>query len=146
VVKLRLRREGKKGYAVYKLVATDIRSPRDGKFLEMLGQYNPNAQPSTVTFKEERVEYWLKNGAQPTHTVRSLLRRTGFWLRWTLVRQGKDAETIAKVTERWQMQEADRLKRLADRKANRMSRKKAAAASAPAEAPAADAPQSETTA
>ncbi len=145
MVKLRLRREGKKGYPVYKLVAADIRSPRDGRFLEIIGHYNPNAEPSRIDFKEDRVEYWLRNGARPTDTVRSLLRRTGFWLRWTLMRQGKDEETIAKVTERWKMQDAERSKRVADRKANRISRKKKSAASAPAAeaAPVAEAPAPE---
>ncbi len=135
-----MRREGKKGYPVYKLVATDSRSPRDGRFLEIVGHYNPNLEPSKIEFNEARVEYWLRNGAQPTDTVRSLLRRTGFWLRWTLIRQGKDEETIAKVTERWKMQDAERSRRIADRKASRVSRKKKAAAAAPAaEAPKAEA-------
>jgi len=146
VVKLRLRREGKKGYPVYKLVAADSRSPRDGRFLEIIGHYNPNAQPSTINFQEDRVEYWLRNGARPSDTVRALLRRTGFWLRWTLIRQGKDEEAIAKVTERWKMQDAERSKRIADRKANRVSRKKKAADAAPApaaEAAPADEPKAE---
>jgi small subunit ribosomal protein S16 len=140
-----MRREGKKGYPVYKLVATDSRSPRDGRFLEIVGHYNPNLEPSKIEFNEERVEYWLRNGAQPTDTVRSLLRRTGFWLLWTLLRQGKDEETIAKVTERWKMQDAERSRRIADRKASRVSRKKKAASTAPpAEAaPAAEEPKAE---
>lgn len=132
MVKLRLRREGKKGHPMYKVVAADMRSPRDGRFLETVGQYDPHIHPARVVMKEERVEYWLRKGAQPTDTVRSLLRRSGFWLRWTLIRQGKDDATIAKVVERWNMQQADRLKRDADRKARRADRKKKAAA--PAEA------------
>jgi small subunit ribosomal protein S16 len=137
VVKLRLRREGKKGHAIFKIVATDERSPRDGAFLEIVGQYDPNLRPATITVKETRVEHWLKKGAQPTDTVRSLLRRTGFWLRWTLMRQGKDEATVAKVTERWQLQQADRQTRDTDRKARRADRKKKAAQ--PAEVPAAPA-------
>ena len=149
MVKLRLRREGKKGYPVYKLVAADTRSPRDGRFLEIVGHYNPNVEPSAINFQEDRVEYWLRNGAQPSDTVRALLRRTGFWLRWTLIRQGKDEDTIAKVTERWKMQDAERSKRIADRKASRVSRKKKAADAAPAPeaaaepAPAAEEPKAE---
>ena len=85
--------------------------------------------------KEPRIEYWLKQGAQPTDTVRSLLRRTGFWLRWTLTRQGKDEATVKSVMERWQMLQVDKPKHEADRKARRSERKKKAAAP-PAEAPA----------
>ena len=135
MVRLRMRREGKKGHPIYKLVATDKRSPRDGRFLEVVGQYNPHIEPLSVTLREDRVLYWLKNGAQPTDTVRSLLRRTGFWLRWTLTRQGKDEQTIAKVTERWTMQQADRQQKASDRKARRAERKKKKAE--PAETPAA---------
>ncbi|MBI5464220.1 MAG: 30S ribosomal protein S16 [Ignavibacteriales bacterium] len=127
MVKIRLRREGKKGHPIYKLVAADMRSPRNGRFIEALGQYNPHTNPITLTFKEQRVEYWLKKGAQPSDTVRSLLRRNGFWLRWTLVRQGKDESVIAKVLERWQMQTAERGKRETDRKARRSTKKKSAA-------------------
>ena len=136
MVKIRLRREGKKGYPIYKLVATDIRKPRNGGYLEALGQYNPNTHPVTVSLKEVRIEHWLKKGAQPTDTVRSLLRRNGFWLKWTLARQGKDEATVARVMERWQMQQVEKTKHEADRKARRAVRKKKAAAEKPAEAPA----------
>ena len=84
--------------------------------------------------KEPRIEYWLKQGAQPTDTVRSLLRRNGFWLRWTLTRQGKDEATVKSVMERWQMLQVDKPKHEADRKVRRSERKKKAAAP-PAEAP-----------
>ncbi len=62
-VKLRLRRMGKKKKPIYKIVAADVRSPRDGRFLEAVGLYNPLTEPHTVEIKEERVLYWLKNGA-----------------------------------------------------------------------------------
>jgi small subunit ribosomal protein S16 len=138
-----MRREGKKKHPIYKLVATDSRAPRDGGYLEVLGQYDPHTNPITLTIKEPRIEHWLKKGAQPSDTVRSLLRRNGFWLRWTLIRQGKDEATIKNVMERWQIQQVDKPKREADRKARRSERKKKAApaaetpAKAPAEAPAA---------
>lgn len=135
MVKLRLRREGKKAHPIYKVVATDTRSPRDGRFLETVGQYDPHANPAVIAVKEARVEFWLRKGAQPSDTVRSLLRRTGFWLRWTLIRQGKDEATIAKVTERWTMQQADRQTREKDRKVRRAERKKKSVA--PAAEPAA---------
>jgi small subunit ribosomal protein S16 len=130
-----MRREGKKQHPIYKLVATDSRSPRDGGYLEALGQYDPHTNPITLVLKEPRIEYWLKQGAQPTDTVRSLLRRNGFWLRWTLTRQGKDEVTVKSVMERWQMLQVDKPKHEADRKARRSERKKKTAAP-PAEAPA----------
>ena len=136
MVKIRLRREGKKGYPIYKLVATDIRAPRNGGYIEALGQYNPNSSPAAVTLKEQRLEHWLRKGAQPTDTVRSILRRNGFWLRWTLIRQGKDEATTKSVIERWQMQQVEKPKREADRKVRRADRKKKATAAtqpAPAE-------------
>jgi small subunit ribosomal protein S16 len=144
LVKIRMRREGKKQHPIYKLVATDSRSPRDGGYLEALGQYDPHTNPITLVLKEPRIEYWLKQGAQPTDTVRSLLRRTGFWLHWTLTRQGKDEAVIKSVMERWQMLQVDKPKHEADKKARRSERKKKAAAtpvetSAPAQ-PAAEAP------
>ncbi len=128
MVKIRLRREGKKQHPIYKLVAADSRSPRDGRYLEALGQYNPHTNPIALMLKESRIEYWLKKGAQPTDTVRSLLRRTGFWLMWTLKRQGKDESIIKSVIERWQMQQADKQKRESDKKARRSEKKKKAAA------------------
>lgn len=137
MVRIRLRREGKKGYPVYRLVATDIRAPRNGGYLEALGQYNPNLNPVTVALKEQRLEYWLKKGAQPTDTVRAILKTNGFWLRWTLTRQGKDEATVKSVLERWQMQQAEKPKRDADRRARRADRKKKAAAEAATPAPAA---------
>lgn len=125
-----MRREGKKQHPIYKLIATDSRSPRNGGYLEALGQYDPHTNPITLVLKEPRIEYWLKQGAQPTDTVRSLLRRTGFWLRWTLTRQGKDEATVKSVMERWQMLQVDKPKHEADRKARRSERKKKAAAPA----------------
>ena len=80
-VKLRLRRMGKKKQPIYKVVAADSRSPRDGKFLETMGLYNPLTDPHTVDIKEDRALYWLNNGAQPTDTVKSLLRQKGITLK-----------------------------------------------------------------
>jgi small subunit ribosomal protein S16 len=143
LVRIRLRRIGKKKYPVYKIVATDKRTPRNGSYLEALGNYNPNLSTDIAGLKEERVYYWLAKGAQPTETVRSLLRRNGLWLRWTLKKQGKDESTVQKVLERWQIQQAERARRDADRKARRSSKKKKAAVGSPAQesAPAAPAAQ-----
>lgn len=131
MVRIRLRRIGKKKYPIYKIVATDIRTPRNGKYLEALGNYNPNLGTDIINLKEERVYYWLSKGAQPTETVRSLFRRNGLWLRWTLKKQGKDESTVQKVLERWQMQQAERSRRDAERKARRAEKVKKAQAAAP---------------
>ena len=73
-VKVRLARQGKKGYAHYAIVIADSRAPRDGRFIEKIGTYNPNTVPQQVDIKFERALYWIQTGAQPTDTCRSLLR------------------------------------------------------------------------
>jgi small subunit ribosomal protein S16 len=122
-----LRRAGKKKHPIYKIVAADMRSPRDGRFIEAVGQYDPNVNPIFLTLKEERVFYWLRNGAQPTDTVRSLLQRKGVWLRWSLIRRGADDAKMQSIVERWQMQQTERPQREVDRKSRRAQRKKKAA-------------------
>ncbi|MFL5920009.1 MAG: 30S ribosomal protein S16 [Gaiellaceae bacterium] len=76
-VKLRLTRVGSKKNPVYRIVAADSRSPRDGKFLEIVGRYNPQTDPSTIELDEERVRDWLSKGAQPSGTVARLLKAKG---------------------------------------------------------------------
>ena len=76
-VKLRLTRVGSKKNPVYRIVAADSRSPRDGKFLEIVGRYNPQTDPSTIEVNEERVKDWLSKGAQPSSTVARLLKIKG---------------------------------------------------------------------
>jgi small subunit ribosomal protein S16 len=76
-VKLRLTRVGSKKNPVYRIVAADSRSPRDGKFLEIVGRYNPQTDPSTIELDEEKVRDWLSKGAQPSDTVRRLLKAKG---------------------------------------------------------------------
>ncbi|HIU12367.1 MAG TPA: 30S ribosomal protein S16 [Candidatus Onthocola stercorigallinarum] len=76
-VKLRLKRMGAKQKPFYRIVAADARSPRDGRFIETVGTYNPVAQPAEVKIEKELALKWLNNGAQPTDTVASLLRKEG---------------------------------------------------------------------
>jgi small subunit ribosomal protein S16 len=76
-VKLRLTRVGSKKNPVYRVVAADSRSPRDGKFLEIVGRYNPQTDPSTIELDEDKVKDWLSKGAQPSETVRRLLKIKG---------------------------------------------------------------------
>ena len=79
-VKLRLTRVGSKKNPVYRIVAADSRSPRDGKFLEIVGRYNPQTDPSTIELDEERIKDWLSKGAQPSSTVAKLLKVKGVGL------------------------------------------------------------------
>lgn len=76
-VKIRLQRHGRKGYAYYHIVIADSRAPRDGKFIERIGSYNPNTNPATVDLKFERALYWMQTGAQPTDTTRNILSNEG---------------------------------------------------------------------
>ena len=78
--KIRLQRHGRKGYAFYSIVIADVRAPRDGKFTEKIGTYNPNTNPATVDLKFDRALYWVEVGAQPTDTVRNILSREGVYL------------------------------------------------------------------
>ena len=78
-VKIRLKRMGSKQKPFYRIVAADSRSPRDGRFIEILGTYNPIVKENNVTVNEELVEKWINNGAQPTDTVKSLLSKNGVW-------------------------------------------------------------------
>jgi small subunit ribosomal protein S16 len=76
-VRLRLTRVGGKKDPIWRVVVADQRSPRDGRIIETVGRYNPQTDPSTIVLEEERVRTWLARGAQPTHTVRRLLRTQG---------------------------------------------------------------------
>ena len=107
---------GKKKQPIYKLVAADSRSPRDGKFLEAIGLYNPLTNPHTIDVKEDRVLYWLKVGAQPTSTVKSLLSQKGIILKNELIRKGLPEEKIQEELNNWQ--------KLQEAKANISSKKK----------------------
>jgi small subunit ribosomal protein S16 len=75
-VSIRLRREGAKNRPYYKVVVADSRSPRDGKFIEIIGTYDPKKTGHNSTLKVDRAEYWISKGAQPSDTVRSLLKKT----------------------------------------------------------------------
>lgn len=78
--KIRLQRQGRKNYAFYPIVIADSRAPRDGKFIERIGSYNPNTNPATITLNFERALYWVNVGAQPTDTVRTILSNEGVLL------------------------------------------------------------------
>ena len=77
MVKIRLRRMGAKKAPYYRVVVADARSPRDGRCIEEIGTYNPLTNPATITVDVEKAQTWIKNGAQPTDTVRGLLKNAG---------------------------------------------------------------------
>lgn len=82
-VKLRLMRMGKKKQPTYRVVAADSRSPRDGRFIEVLGFYNPRTEPSTIDIDNDKAVGWLRNGAKPTERVQKLLTISGAWGEFT---------------------------------------------------------------
>lgn len=79
MVKIRLTRVGKKKQAVFRVVVTDSRSPRDGRFIEIIGQYNPRSEPSDIQIDEEKALNWLAKGAQASEQVTALMKRVGIW-------------------------------------------------------------------
>ena len=92
---------GKKRQPIYKLVAADARSPRDGKYIEAIGSYNPKTEPATIEVNEERVLYWLGCGAQPTITVKNILSKEGILLKKELIKEGLSEEAISAKLEEW---------------------------------------------
>ena len=157
--KIRLQRHGRKNYAFYPIVIADSRAPRDGKFIERIGSYNPNTNPATVTLNFERALYWVNVGAQPTDTVRTILSNEGVLLMKHLqggVKKGAFDEAEAQRRfDAWKAQKQQTVDKLrasmADKKEleakNRfeaeVAKNKAKAAAAAAEAEAAEAPAEE---
>lgn len=128
--RIRLQRRGHKDYAFYSIVVADARAPRDGRFTEKLGTYNPNTDPATVDLNFERALYWVETGAQPTDTVRSILSKEGVYLMKHLrggVRKGSFDEAAAQA-------KFDAWKKEKEVKAGAMATAHAAAAKAKAEA------------
>ncbi|SRR5579883_1293333 len=102
MVKLRLARQGRKKVPIYKIVAADSRARRDGRFIEAVGQYRPSNEPGQkIQINEDRAMYWLKVGAQPTDTVRSLLSKEGILLKWHLEKKNVDPARAAEIFETW---------------------------------------------
>ncbi len=166
--KIRLQRHGRKSYAFYSIVIADVRAPRDGKFIEKIGTYNPNTNPATVDLKFDRALDWVLKGAQPTDTVRNILSREGVYMKkhllggvakgafgeaeadakfeaWKNNKQSGLAALKAKEDEAKKAEAKARLeaeKKINEEKAKALAEKKAAeaAAKAAAEAPAEEAP------
>ncbi len=162
--KIRLQRHGRKNYAFYSIVIADARAPRDGRFTEKIGTYNPNTNPATIDLNFERALHWVMTGAQPTDTVRNILSKEGVYLKKHLltgVRKGafdeaaaeekfsawkaeKESKLSAVLGQKAAEKKAKAAERLAEEKkinaeiAKKVAEKKAAAAAAQAEAEAAE--------
>lgn len=115
---------GKRHYPIYKIVAADSRFPRDGRFIEAVGTYNPNLDPMEVKLKEDRVKYWLGVGAQPTDTVRTLLRSEGLILKIHLEKKGKTADLIEEQVQKFLSQKESKIIRAREKKSRRKLTKK----------------------
>jgi small subunit ribosomal protein S16 len=113
-VKMRLRREGKKKQPFYRVVVADVRSPRDGRFIEDLGYYHPLRNPSEISIDRERALHWLRNGVQPSEAVVNLLRIEGIWEEF---KPGSQAEGEARRAKRAEKRQAKESKNLAARQA-----------------------------
>jgi small subunit ribosomal protein S16 len=99
MVKIRLRRTGAKKKPTYRVVVADSRSPRDGRFIEIIGHYNPRTEPNTIKIHEDRALHWLSMGAQPTDVVRKLLEHQGTLERLAKLKQGADLAELLSETE-----------------------------------------------
>jgi small subunit ribosomal protein S16 len=94
MVRIRLRRVGAKKQPSYRIVAADIEHPRDGRFLEILGFYNPRTQPATIELHEERIYDWISHGAQPSASVAQLFKTSGVLARFERFKAGEALETL----------------------------------------------------
>ena len=127
--RIRLQRHGRKNYAFYSVVIANSDAPRDGRFIEKIGTYNPNTNPATIDLNFERALYWVLTGAQPTDTVRNILSEEGVYLKKHLlggVKKGAFDEAAADAKfDAWKAEKAAKANAAADKKA---ADKKAAAA------------------
>ena len=94
MVRIRLRRAGGKGQPTHRLVAANRESPRDGRFIEILGDYNPRTEPATIRVKEDRIYHWLSVGAQPSDSVQQIFRTIGLMERYQRFKDGEDVEIL----------------------------------------------------
>ena len=94
MVRIRLRRVGSRHQPSYRMIVADEESPRDGRFLENLGHYNPRTSPASVVIDEARVFHWLGHGAQPSESARRVLASSGCWARWERLKAGEKLEAL----------------------------------------------------
>ena len=131
-VRIRLQRKGARHMAFYRIVAADSRSPRDGRFIEQLGYYDPLRDPPEIKVDTEKVIDWFRKGAQPTETVRSLLRRVGVMQTWHEVKKGRPLSELAYIEDearkRIEAQAATDRRKKAEARKKRMAEASAAEA------------------
>ncbi|WP_439881521.1 30S ribosomal protein S16 [Pontibacter sp. MBLB2868] len=112
-VKIRLARRGRKKAAIYDIIVADSRSPRDGKFIEKLGTYNPNTNPASINFDQDKAFQWMMNGAQPTDTVKAMLSYTGVLYRRHLqigvIKGAISQETADARLEEWKKEKESKI-------------------------------------
>ena len=94
MVRIRLRRTGFRNQPSYRIVAAEKESPRDGKFLEILGTYNPRTEPFSIVVKEDRVFHWMSNGAQPSESITQIFKSVGLMDRYKRLKEGEDMEKL----------------------------------------------------
>lgn len=128
--KIRLQRHGRKNYAFYSIVIAHADAPRDGRFIEKVGTYNPNTNPATIDLNFERALYWVLVGAQPTDTVHSILSKEGVYLKKHLlggIKKGAFDEATAEAKfSAWKADKAAKAQKAADKKAADKAADKAA--------------------
>ncbi len=116
MVRIRLRRVGLKGQPSYRIVAAEKESPRDGRFIEIIGSYNPRTNPSTVVLKEDRIYEWMKNGAQPSESVVRIFKSVGLLDRFARYKAGEPAETLlAEAAAFYENRKVDARTRMAEK-------------------------------
>jgi small subunit ribosomal protein S16 len=145
MVRIRLRRVGAKHQPSFRIVAADKESPRDGRFLEILGHYNPRTKPATVDVDEARLYHWLTQGAQPSDSTLQVLKAHGAWDRWLRLKQGESMEALLDEAKA-AITEVDSRTDRVEIKPRRQSRKARAKAEVPQGAEASEAAQPGTTA
>jgi len=110
-VKLRLTRKGKRKQPFYRIVAVDSRVRRNGKYLDKIGHYNPIADPAEIVVDEQKALHWLKRGAIPTDTVKSIFSRKGIMLKWHFIKQGYDEAKATEEYKKWELLQLERQKK-----------------------------------
>jgi len=147
MVRIRLRRAGAKGQPTHRIVAADRESPRDGRFIEILGDYNPRTEPATIRIKEDRIYHWLSVGAQPTNSVKQIFRTIGLMDRYERFKAGEDVETLVeegkKVLEDRRVDPRTRRDDLVQEKVSKKAAEKPAEEQEPAEVEEVEEPEQE---
>ena len=131
--KIRLKRIGRRNRPFYRLVIMDARNRRDGAAIEEVGWYNPTAKDEMYSLKEDRILYWLEEGAQPTDTAHDILRTAGLAHKWHLMKQGLDETAVEKEMKKWALEREDVLERRRQRAEAKVAEKKAVAGKKAAE-------------